>query len=568
MIISFSFTFIGLQYAFYSYDKQLYRKSSQLLSSSSSSIENELQKIKDVSYNIVTDPQVQKDLISQITHSNSYDRFLIRSNMTDKLLSYVNNNPYIQSIDLVDVNGQDSNVGTRTVKLTEKQQTTIINMAKKEHGTAVWINPEGKDLTLFIAREVREYNDLSFRSIGTLIIRIDIDHLVNGLLQGTNESNGDFIIFDKQGLIYPQRINSAYKHLTLSLNQNSGYEIRKMGEKNYFIVHFKSHYLDWDYVNVIPFNEIFQKVGVVKTALILIFIIMYVIVAILGLRFARNITSPLENLVNGMHYAQIGDFKEAQKGFLKPAFLHDDEVGQLHKNFQKMIQKIDELVNENLSKQITIKETEFKALQAQINPHFLYNTLESINWLAKMGDQEQISKMVEALGFLLRNSISLKKPLITIESELNIVENYIIIQKYRFEERLNFTINVNPDVFDFLIPKLTLQPLVENAINYALETRIESCNIRIESILYQENFQLIVEDNGPGMDPAILEKVKKGEIKTRGQGIGLSNIDERIKLLFGSQYGVTIESQPNNGTKILILLPYKRGEEHVQSDVS
>jgi two-component system sensor histidine kinase YesM len=269
-----------------------------------------------------------------------------------------------------------------------------------------------------------------------------------------------------------------------------------------------------------------------------------------------------------MQYVQNGDFKEAQKGFLKSSVLSNDEVGKLHETFQGMTQQIDELVNENLSKQLTIKETEFKALQAQINPHFLYNTLESINWLAKMNDQDQISKMVEALGFLLRNSISLKRKLIQIEDELNIVKNYIVIQKYRFEERLDFNIQVDSDLFDVYIPKLTLQPLVENAIHYALENMVDVCKIRIYSVVNKDYFQLIVEDNGPGMEPSFLEKLKKGEVKTRGQGIGLANIIDRIKLSFGNDYGVEIESEPNNGAKIILVLPYDRGEEHVQSIVS
>ncbi|MBM7653631.1 cache domain-containing sensor histidine kinase [Neobacillus cucumis] len=568
MIISFSFTVFGLQYAFNSYDKQIYSKSSQVLSTSSNSLEYELKKIEDLSYNILTDPQISQYLIEERDQSNEYEKFRIRTSMADKLLNYVNNDKYIQSIKLINTNGDDWNVGPKTFKLPDAPKEQIIKMAMKAHGTNIWTTSPGDDLTLVSARQIRQYNNLSFRNLGTLMIYINMDLLAGNLLQGSSKLDGDFLITDKKGLIYPKKVNSEIKNEALTLNKNSGYQIKKINGKNYFLVHIKSHYLDWNYINVMPFDEIFKNIEILKNILFILFISMYFIVAIVGLRFAKNITSPLENLVDGMQYAQHGDFKEAQKGFLEPSFLQNDEVGKLHKNFQRMIQQIDELVNENLSKQLTIKETEFKALQAQINPHFLYNTLESINWLAKVNDQEQISRMVEALGFLLRNSISLKKPLITIESELNIVKNYIIIQKYRFEERLDFSMHVDLDVFDNYIPKLTLQPLVENAIHYALETMIEPCKIRIYSILNKENFQLIVEDNGPGMEPEILEKVKKGEMKTRGQGIGLSNIDERIKISFGAEYGVNIESKPNQGTKIIILLPYNRGEEHVQSNVS
>src|SRR5690606_7469201 len=146
---------------------------------------------------------------------------------------------------------------------------------------------------------------------------------------------------------------------------------------------------------------------------------------------------------------------------------------------------------------------------------------------------------------------------------LSTVKNYIIIQQYRFEERLDFHVEVSPDLYEYLIPKLTLQPLVENAIHYALEQMMNPCEIKIYSILHNDSFCLIVQDNGPGMDPYILEKVNKGEIKTRGQGVGLNNINDRLKLSFGEIYGITIKSTPNEGTRVIVKLPYEKGEEYV-----
>ncbi|MEH7117334.1 sensor histidine kinase [Neobacillus vireti] len=568
MISFFLFTFFGLQYAFHIYDEQIYSKSSQVLSTSSNIIENELQKMEDVSYNILTDPQIQQYLAATNNQSTEYEKYRIRSNMVDKLLSYVNNEKYIQSVILVDTSGEEYVAGPKSFKLPPNQKKTIIRGAIIADGKNIWMNPQGKDFTIVTAREIRQYKNLTFEPLGTLVINMDMNKLVNSLFEGSRKIDGEFLITNQKELIYPKESLSPLKKIALSINEKAGYQIKEIGGKNYFLVHINSHYFDWSYVNAIPFNQIFKNIGMIKTVLIVIFIFMFFIVTIIGIRFVKNITIPLENLVEGMQYVQNGDFKEAQKGFLKSSFLSNDEVGKLHKNFQSMTQQIDELVNENLSKQITIKETEFKALQAQINPHFLYNTLESINWLAKMTDQDQISKMVESLGFLLRNSISLKKRLIPMEDELNIVKNYIVIQTYRFEERLDFDMQVDTDLFDVYIPKLTLQPLVENAIHYALENMVDVCKIRIYSLVNKDSFQLIVEDNGPGMEPAFLEKLRKGEVKTRGQGIGLSNINERIKLSFGENFGVEIDSEPNQGTKIIIVLPYDRGEEHVQSVVS
>ncbi|MDM5327872.1 sensor histidine kinase [Neobacillus sp. CF12] len=566
MVISFSFAFFGLQYAFHIYDEQIYSKSSQVLSTSSNSIESELRDLEDLSYNILTDAQIQQYLSSISEDSTEYDKFRMRTNMLDKLLSYANKEEYIQSINLVDVNGEEYIVGPRTFKLNQQQKTDITKMAIKANGSNVWLNPEKNDFIFATAREIRQFRNLSFDNLGTIIIYLNMDKLVANILEGSRKSDGEFLIVRKNNIIFPKEPSLVFKEAAISIDSQaleSGYQFKKIDKKNYFLVHIKSNYFDWGYLNVIPYNQIFENINMVKTFLIIIFILMFVVVTMFGIRFARNITLPLENLVDGMQYVKVGDFKQARKKALTTSAFQDDEVGKLQQNFQTMIQQIDELINENYSKQLTIKETEFKALQAQINPHFLYNTLESINWLAKGNGQSQISKMVEALGFLLRNSISLKQPLITIEEELNVVKNYVVIQKYRFEDRLDFHLQVDLDIVGFYIPKLTLQPLVENAIHYALEPKIDPCKISIYSIVDKETIKLIVEDDGPGMETTFIEKLKKGEVKTRGQGVGLSNINDRIKLSYGERYGINIESEPNKGTKVIIVLPFNKGEDHV-----
>jgi two-component system sensor histidine kinase YesM len=264
-----------------------------------------------------------------------------------------------------------------------------------------------------------------------------------------------------------------------------------------------------------------------------------------------------------MRQVQKGDFSLAGMENADWTTMQMDEVGQLKRTFRMMIQQINELITENYSKQLTIKETQFKALQAQINPHFLYNTLESINWLAKSNGQPQISKMVESLGFLLRNSISLKEALITVEEELDIVMNYITIQRFRFEERLVFELDVPADARALLLPKLTLQPLIENSIHYALESMLEPCHIRIWTKREQGRLILVVEDNGPGMEEGLLEQVRKGEAPTRGSGIGLRNIEERIILAFGEGYGVSVESEQEQGTRVSVIIPDETRDRHV-----
>ena len=554
MILSFLFTFFALNYVFKTYDEQLYSKSSQVLSTSSNSLESELKRIEDVSYNIITDPQLQEYLSLIKIGSKDYEKLQLRTKINDKLLSYVNKENYLLSISLMDANGEEYAVGPRLVKFSNEQKKYMVQTAHHFHGSNAWINPPRIDYRIATAREMREYRELTFDSLGTIVLSINMEKLVGSILEGSRKLDGEFFIADEKSILFPKESKHLHKHV--AVYSKSGYQIKEIDEKKYFIVYMKSNYFNWGYVNVIPFNQIFSNIFLIKTVLIIIFIFMFLVVTVFGIKFTRNITIPIENLVASMKHVKLGDFKGAKQEAEKNFISQDDEVGKLQQNFQTMVQKIDELIHENYKKQLTIKETEFKALQAQINPHFLYNTLESINWLAKGNGQTQISSMVEALGYLLRNSISLKKPLVTIEEELNIVSNYILIQKYRFEERLDFHIDVHSELYNCYIPKLTIQPLVENAIHYALEPIMDACKISIYSILHPDSFELIVEDSGPGMDVNILEKLKRGEVKTRGQGVGLSNINERLKLTYGEEYGVTIQSIANEGTKVIIEVPF------------
>ncbi|UUZ89339.1 histidine kinase [Paenibacillus sp. P25] len=178
----------------------------------------------------------------------------------------------------------------------------------------------------------------------------------------------------------------------------------------------------------------------------------------LAIQFAGSITRPIEELIVRMRQVQKGDFRQAETDMAESAAPKMDEVGQLQRSFRLMIGRINELITENYAKRLTIKEAQFKALQAQINPHFLYNTLESVNWLAKTNGQRQISRMVEALGFLMRSSMSMKIGLITVSEELEIVMHYITIQKFRFEERLQFELHVPEEDGRRMLPKMTLRP--------------------------------------------------------------------------------------------------------------
>ncbi|KAF9121839.1 hypothetical protein BGX30_002346, partial [Mortierella sp. GBA39] len=336
-----------------------------------------------------------------------------------------------------------------------------------------------------------------------------------------------------------------------SITSETGYFIKEVQGKTYFVAYNRSSATGWTYLNVTPFNQIFRQIVLIKEIVIGVFILIFAFAILWGIRFSRGLTRPIENLIARMKLAEKGNFAEANilAGDQEPPAM--DELGLLHRTFRLMVERINDLITENYASRLLIKETEFKALQAQINPHFLYNTLESINWMAKINKQTQISQMVQALAFLLRNSVSLKEPILTLKEELEMVQHYITIQKFRFEERLSFHMDVPEREHFRKIPKLTLQPLLENAIHYALEPSVGTCTISLTSREEADAFILIVEDDGPGMASDTLELLREGRLTTAGNGIGLLNIDERIRFAFGENYGLFIDSAPDDERIIL-----------------
>lgn len=558
MAVCFCATYFALSYAYSTYDKQLYSKSSQVLNLSSGRIENELKKIESLSFNIATDTAFQANLAMFNEPVSDYNKNMIRWDMTERMIQYTGYEKYISSVQIIDLQNNDYFVG-KIEPLSVEKRSRMFEIAAAGMGDMRWIYPDSEDKELIAVREIRSYKYFDLKPIGIMIIRIKMDEIVEAVLQGTDLVQGEFRIAADGVPVYPLESSEQAALPDDVASDHNGYVIRKLdGGQTYFLTFFRSSTYNWTYYGVIPFDEIFKRIVTMKRALLIGFAASIFLLFVISIRFAQSITRPIEDLIGRMKQAQKGNFTLNETEAIPM-----DEVGQLHRVFRIMIQEIDGLITENYAKQLIIKETQFKALQAQINPHFLYNTLESINWLAKINGQKQISEMVEALGHLLRSSISLKETLITVGEELQIVENYMTIQKFRFEDRLNFSIDVDERLHGCVIPKLTLQPLVENAIHYALEQMLEPCRIRIYALETADGLSLVVEDNGPGIEEGMLEKVRSGQVRTRGQGIGLTNIEERIVITFGEAYGIRLESGPATGTRVYVNIPMETSEGHV-----
>ncbi len=281
-------------------------------------------------------------------------------------------------------------------------------------------------------------------------------------------------------------------------------------------------------------------------------VIIGIFVALMSYFIPRSITRPISHLRQVTDQVAGGDLTvrvETEEG---------TDVKALGESLNKMIQEISDLLEQVRSEQIRLRKAEIRLLQAQINPHFLYNTLDTIVWLAESGDQKMVVSMVGSLSDFFRTSLNDGKDIITMEEELQHVRSYLQIQQVRYQDIMEYDIDIPADILRYSIPKITLQPLVENALYHGIKNKRGKGRISIKAEKRGEDFIITVEDNGKGMTEERLNEVCMGIRDNKhieNDIYGIYNVNERIRMSFGDSYGLTFESVYEEGTKVTILLP-------------
>jgi two-component system sensor histidine kinase YesM len=274
--------------------------------------------------------------------------------------------------------------------------------------------------------------------------------------------------------------------------------------------------------------------------------------------FSRKLTKPIHNMMDQMGEVENGNFD------IELPVESNDEIGVLSERFNRMSKELKNYINQSYVAQIKQTEAELAALKSQIYPHFLYNTLEIIRMTALENDDEQVSKMIEALSVQIHYLIGQVQDMVPLEKELDIVEKYVYLLNCRISEAVSLTINANGNA-KMNVPRLVLQPIVENAYVHGVKTKKGRKSIMIEAVKKEENLELSVMDNGVGMDKETLEQLNAllaGDspgIKNEydWQSIGLKNVHDRIRYLYGEEYGIRVTSNVGVGTIVTVILPYE-----------
>jgi len=550
------FFLLALQISKYSYNEQLYRAIAGNLSFSASTISKHLKNIESFSSVVIAQKEVQESLDAVnsnddvLTLSKNYS--LLNEVVSTYQQTYKQNN--LSCIALV--NPRFTNCSNFPVmsRIPPEFLREILQKAAQASGSAVWIS-DSSNHYLILSRQIRKTENLSLKPLGYLLLFINLDDLVGDANQAVNTyESGHYLIYDNEKLIYHSEGISQDWALLLYEKLQRPYDIIKQNRHKYFAVRSRIPSYEWNYINLIPYDDINRSIVAVFQLILVILLAGLLLSLFVAHIMMRYVVRDFELL---LHKMEIFSQTELQLPESRIDYSQrSDEIGKLHQSFDAMAERIQHLVNTNYRYQILNRDARLKALESQINPHFLYNTFETVNWRAKALKDDTISNIVQSLAALLRATLSNEKSLVPLNYELNLVNNYITIQKIRFEERLLFRFydsECTENLKNALVLPLTIQPLLENAIRYGMEEMTETCEISVYP--YQRGDFLIIEvaNQGSSFEENLLENLQNGSKSSHGFGIGLLNINQRIQMLFGDAYGLSFRNEEDKAIAIITL---------------
>jgi len=474
--------------------------------------------------------------------------------------------PYISSICI----SRNSEVVFQFGDRVSVEDTQFHKEAEKLKGIILWtptyklknlINEKSNKSVISLVRAVNDLYEI--KQIATERITIDEDYICK-LYQSINtDSNGDIFIVDSKGII----ISSADKNMLMknqkdlgyvsdNLNSKEGFYKTKIKNKAYTVFHYSIKSTMWSVVQAIPESNINKQISAINIIIgfCITFCIMFGIIFSIIQNF--RIIRPIRFMSREIDKVKSGNFNVGIK------IKSNDEIGTLSKSFLDMVENIKDLIDTVYKSKIKERESELIAMEAQINPHFLYNTLDSIRWMAVKNKDYAVGEQIEALADMFRHVLNMGMDMTTIGEEIDHLNNYILIQKSRYGDRINIDIQVEACILVLKTPKLILQPLVENAIHHGLECKVGGGKIWVSIVLQESSVIYTVVDDGLGSDENIIHKMLS-EKTEQHKVFALKNINDRIQLKFGKDYGLKYFSKKEEGTTVIVSIPILKNELEV-----
>jgi len=533
----------------------------QVLKQTRFGIENIVREADYLSLTILSDDYLQ-ELIHFHTEKNYLDAERNKAKLFVSFDSLLHSKPYINSIAV----SRGREIIFQYGDSVQVEDTRFHGTAEQLGGKVFWtppylLNQRYKQTSPKpVISLVRAINDLNApRQIAVERVSVDESYLSN-MYAGIHSWNGGGIsIVDRAGKVVSSPNKdlldadlSDQEYVRYLLQFEEGYFDARINGADSAVFHYRIEDTGWHVVEIVPKRELLSQLEVVK----LFILIGMSLCALFGILFfivqSKSVVKPLKRMTKEMAKVKSGNLN------VHLEIRSKDEIGRVSYIFIDMVGQIQNLIEKVYKGQIREKEAELKALQAQINPHFLYNTLDSIRWMAVKRKAYDIGEQIEALSDLFRHTLNQGRETTTIGREIDHLKNYLLIQQNRFADKLSWDIEVDPTLMEEPVPTLLLQPLVENAIIHGIEPKIGSGTLRV-SVFERLAGEIVlrVQDDGVGIGAGLIDEILKVEPEGH-KGFALRNIADRLRLRYGSSSKLEVRSEPGQGACVELTIPRHR----------
>ena len=554
-----------LSIVFYSYSAEIVLKQSleqtrEIVEQFSISLDNYMGLMRNKMEILADSPTIQEELNThQDKEDIKNDSFYSRNKRIRRIMLQIYSSVTMNDVEIYGINETNHYLSLWSKKYEIPDKDILFENANLSKGRSVLVNNINDADTIQMIKMVKDLQ--TYKPIGYIRFGLKRNYIEKMAKNINFGSDGSVVIFDENlnkisGIAHDSALSKLLKEKP-SIGNFSYSE----GKNEYTAVHIHSDSTGWTTVGVIPLRYINKDLAGIQYLTVIIIVLTIIIGVTVSVIIAQSLILPLENTVNALEKFSRGDFAVRLKEN------RCDEIGKLNRIFNKAIKEINELMQKVTQSEILNKEMEFKTLQSQMNPHFLYNTLDTINWLAFKEKQTEICNLVAAISSLIRASISNKKSIITIEQELDYVKNYIYIQHIRYKDRFDTIYDIDESLLKQAVPKLIIQPIVENAIIHGIENSKNKNLLYISVKRENECIIIIVKDTGIGMTDEKVSELLKEPLNAEGDeqkahtNLGLYAVHKRIQLMYGDLYGLTVQSQAGEGTTVTLHIPFTKKQE-------
>lgn len=533
--------------------EKLEKSSLEVLESAKSNINIIVENVNNVSKMIISSENIQSILKNKESRDNT-----LKNDINNYLIQFTNFQSNISSIYILDYEDNmyySENYLYKKLNLNDVKKAEWYEELLKKNGEYVLkynggglIDDKDRNYVSFI----RLINDINTQeTIAVMIINIDEEVFFDFGTKLEDKYSTKILIRDNENtFITKASNNNILDNLENEINYciENGTINKKINKKNYILSSISVEGINWDIVSISAYSKLLEQNEYVKYIILYFILVNFILIVIGAMVISKIITGPINKLCESMNEVGDGKFN------IVNIKTYDDEIGQMKNRYNCLvveIQNLMETIKENEEKK---RQIELDLLMSQIKPHFLYNTLDSINSLALSGENKRIYKMIKSLGKFYRVSLNKGSNIITIKQEIDTIKNYLIIQEMRYSGTLDVEYNLEELCNEYKIIKLVLQPLVENSIYHGIRNKEGKGKIIISTYQNEESVFLSVEDNGLGIDKDKIEGIYNNE----GIGVGLRATKERLRIFYGEKFKFIIESELNIGTKIIIQIPKEK----------